>query len=207
MKPVQIETVIFDADGVLILSPMFSVPLEKEYGISQAETTAFFKGPFMHCLVGTADTRTELGPYLEKWGWKGTVDEFMDYWFKNEHTLNAPLMEYIAGLRRGGTPCFVATNQEAYRATYMLERMGFGEAFDGMYASAHLGHAKPAAAFFEKLLAELPVTDADRVLFWDDSETNVNAARGVGLHAETYTTFESFVHTMERFGFPAPAGW
>ncbi len=47
--------------------------------------------------------------------------------------------------------CCVATNQEKYRAQYMLDKMGFGDSFDKIYVSAYLGVQKPDVTFFEKV--------------------------------------------------------
>jgi len=38
-----------------------------------------FKNEFQPCLVGEADLKEQINPYLEKWGWKKSVDDFLEH--------------------------------------------------------------------------------------------------------------------------------
>lgn len=57
--------------------------------------------------------------------------------------------------------------------------------FDEVVASCHLGARKPDAAFYEALLDRLGCT-AGEVLFVDDREVNVEAARAVGIASHRF---------------------
>jgi len=35
---------------------------------------------------------------------------------------------------------YLATNQEKYRTAYLLDQMGFGRQFDGIFSSAYVGY-------------------------------------------------------------------
>ncbi len=54
--------------------------------------------------------------------------------------------------------------------------------FDDHFPSFRLGLAKPSPAIFERVV-ELLAVPADRVVFLDDNQVNVDAAAGVGLVA------------------------
>lgn len=193
----MISTILFDADGVLINSQMSSVYFEEKYGLDPAKTKDFYKGPFLDCLVGKKDMLKELPVFLEKWGWRKTVDDFVSEWFDFEHKINKSLLSDIETLRASGVKCYVATNQEKHRAEYMLSAMGFGRSFDGLFASAHLGSKKPDHEFFHAILKKLHITKPATVMFWDDSEENVTAAKEVGLHAELFTDYKSYRSVMD----------
>jgi putative hydrolase of the HAD superfamily len=195
----MLKVILFDADGVLINGKGFAVHLEQDLGWSQEKVLPFFAGPFQDCLSGKSDLKEVIAPFLQEWGWQQGVDDFLKYWFTVEHSVDQPLIDYIQRMRKAGIRCFVATNQERQRASYMLEEMGFSQSFDGLYASAHLGHTKPAREFFDRLLETLPDTTPEEMLFWDDMPANVAAARQRGLHAEIYTTFAEFQNTMEQY--------
>jgi putative hydrolase of the HAD superfamily len=195
----MIKVVLFDADGVLINGEMFSLILERDYGIPTEKTTPFYTGPFQECLTGKVDLKKVIIPYLKEWGWENSVDEFLSSWFKAEHTVDEEIIEYIQGLRSNGIKCYVATNQEKYRAEYMLEQMGFKDKFDKIYASAHLGHQKPDLKFYESVLKDISRANKDEVLFWDDSPAKVDGAIKFGIHGEVYTSFADFKLKMQTY--------
>ncbi len=195
----MIKALLFDADGVLLNGEYWSKHLARDYNVPYDKIEPFFLHEFKDCLEGKVDLKEAIAPYIPKWGWKGSVDELLDYWFKSEHVLDEPLVEYVQGLRSRGIKCYVATNQEKYRAQYMLEKMGFAESFDGVFASCNLGHQKPSKEFFAAVHDKLHDYKLSELLFWDDSEKFVEAARQVGLNAEVYTGFDEFKKKMKIF--------
>jgi len=197
----MIKVLIFDADGVLINGDIFSKRFSKEYNISIDKINPFFDGPFKDCLVGKADLKEALTPYLEEWGWKDGVDNFLEYWFSAEHFIDQELIDYIQEHRKNGIRCVMATNQEKYRAEYLFNKIGFIDSFDKMYVSAHLGHKKTNREFFEKLVKDLKNFDKDEILFWDDDIKNIETAKEFGINAELYTTFEDFKQKIKNYSF------
>lgn len=191
----MIKVIIFDADGVLITSEYVAVHLEREFGITKEQTDEFFKGVFYDCIVGKKDLKVELTPYLKKWGWTKSLDDFLDYWHTKEHVIDQTLLDYIQDLRKQGFLCCLATNQNRYRFAYMVKEMGFGDSFDRVYASEVLGHKKPDKEFYAKIVRDLGI-EREEVLFWDDREENVEAARAFGIQAELYTVFDEFKRKM-----------
>jgi putative hydrolase of the HAD superfamily len=192
----MIKALLFDVDGVLVNGERFSVHLERNYGIDQNKTIAFFKGEFKECILGKKDLKKILPKYLKSWGWKKSVEDFLNYWFKSEHSINEELMDYIKKLKHKGFQCYIATNQEKYRIEYLLDKMGFADNFDKIYASSHLGFKKPDLKFFEKLFTDLKNIEKDEILFWDNSIINVEAAQEFGIKAELYTDFADFENKM-----------
>ncbi len=196
----MITTLILDADGVLIHGKTFSERLARDYNVDHDKEKEFFTGKFQQCLVGEADLKESITPYLVSFGWQGTVDELLDYWFSEEYILNKDLIEYVGTLRKSSIRVVLATNQEKYRTQYMLDHMGFDGAFDKIYSSAHIGLKKPAIEFFAHLVEEMQV-DKDQVLFWDDDPRNISGALEYGIHAEFYHDYSLFLKVMsEKYG-------
>jgi HAD superfamily hydrolase (TIGR01509 family) len=191
----MITTLILDVDGVLIHGKTFSERLARDYDVDHDKERQFFTTTFQKCLVGEADLKESIAPYLASFGWAGTVDELLDYWFAEEYILNKELVAYVERLRASGIRVVLATNQEKYRTQYMLEHMGFDGMFDMVYSSAHLGLKKPAAAFFAHLVEDMNV-DKDEVLFWDDDQRNIDGALEYGIHAEFYNDYDAFQKIM-----------
>lgn len=79
-----------------------------------------------------------------------------------------------------------AMNNEARETNaYRMERFGLDQLFQVAFPSAALGVRKPDPAFFERVL-ELVCAPPERILFLDDREENILAARAAGIEALRY---------------------
>jgi putative hydrolase of the HAD superfamily len=190
------KAVLFDADGMTIVSQKFSDRMQAEQGISWEKMRSFFQGPFQQCKLGKADLKEELAKVVGEWGWTGSVESLMDYWLKTGSELNMSTIDLVGELTVQGIKCYLATNQEKYRAEYLRSELGLGNVFDGLFVSAELGHTKDDPAFFEKALARIGEEGDDvareEVLFVDHEEKNLAAAASVGLSTHAYHDFDTF---------------
>ena len=91
--------------------------------------------------------------------------------------------EELERLRGAGYAVHLATNQHRQRGQHMRTALGFDALFDESFYSWELGTKKPEATYFELALERIGAEPA-QVLFVDDMEVNVEAARAVGLAAE-----------------------
>ena len=192
------EAVILDADGVVIFPWRFAHHLERAHGITPEMTRPFFRGVFEECLVGKADVREVLPPFLDQWGWKGSVDDFMTSWLETEDAVDDRVIEVVRRLRRCGVTCCLATSQERNRAEYMKTAMGFLAEFDKLFFSCEMGCQKPDHRYFEAIERDLGLV-GESILFWDDSAVNVESARERGWNAEMYTGFEVFEKRLGNY--------
>jgi putative hydrolase of the HAD superfamily len=64
-------------------------------------------------LIGKADLKEVVRPFLKEWGWEKSVEDFLDYWFKSEHKIDEELVDYIQELRKKGVNCYLVTNQKS----------------------------------------------------------------------------------------------
>lgn len=193
----MITTVLFDGDGILVNKPFrFSDRFSKEYGVPMKKLLAFFENDFQPCLIGKADLKEVLRPYLAPWGWTKSVDDLLQYWFKSEHYRDEEVIKSIQQLRERGIACHFSTNQEKYRMEYMKKEMGFGSVFDQFFSSADLGYKKPDVKFWETIFERLQPIDKDNVLVWDDKIENVNSAVAFGFQTELYKDYGSYKKKM-----------
>lgn len=194
-----IRAICFDADGVVVYPQMqFSKYLKEEHGISPEMTRSFFRGVFSDCLVGKANLREVLPTYLQDWNWTGSVDEFIATWLERDHVVDTRLLNVIQRLRQDGFLCCLLTSQEHNRAEYMKTKMGFQDAFDYLFFSCEVGRQKPDQDYYQYIEKSLNL-EKESILFWDDLEINVIAARENGWKAEIYTGFDEFVKTMNKY--------
>lgn len=190
---------VFDADGVVIhASDRFWTYLDQALEVPRQAVIEYFDGVFPDLLAGRGDIKEALAPVLPGWGWRGTVEDFLNRWFVDESHVDDELIAIIQDLRKQGYTCAVATNQEKYRLRYLKEQMGFDRLFDRVFGSADVGDTKPHAGFYREVTARLGV-EPHTIVFWDDKEENVVAARACGWHAEQYTGRERFLSSLDRY--------
>jgi putative hydrolase of the HAD superfamily len=189
-----IRALLLDADGVVQLPrPTWRTSLEALCG-DRCRADEFLADVFAAerpCLTGEADFEVALEALLRKWGAGVSVEAALQIWTQIEPS--ADILELARGLRASGVSVSLATNQQTHRAGFMSSALGYADHFDHLLYSCDLGHCKPSAEFFSSALARLMI-DPKQVLFIDDHETNVSAARHCGLHAEVFHLSEG----MER---------
>ncbi len=179
----ELDWILFDADGVLQrtretwLDELTAAGGERgeEFvlAVFAAETACVAGGDFeaeMERLRGDFDLSATLWQILPE-----------DFWIQ----VDLAMLDAVRGLREQGFRCALATNQQNLRGAYMRGRLGFDEVFDEQFYSWELGVAKPDPGYFIAILDRLGAT-ADRVLFVDDHQPNVEGARAAGLHAELF---------------------
>lgn len=194
----MIKTVIFDTDGMVIRRQMyFSQRFSNEFRVPAEKITPFFKNEFRLCLAGKADLKEELVKYLEQWNWYKSLDNLLTYWFEHERDIDEKIIESVKTLRNKGIHCYLDTNNEKYRVRYILENLGLGNFFDGVFSSAELGYLKAEQEFWATIYKKLGKPDKTEVLVWDDDEKEVAAARDFGFQAELYTGFDNYEKRLE----------
>lgn len=191
----MIKTIIFDLDGMVHLAQgYFSVQVAKQYGIGEEVISEFFRNEFKLCLTGKADLKQELKPYLEKWNFPKTVEEFMKIWFEYGEFDN-DIMEYVKVLKQKGFKCILVTNNEKYRIQSYEKELSV---FDKVLASCNTGVTKPSIEMFDLALKESNC-QKDEVLFCDDKQKFIDAANEYGFKTHLYTDLKKFKEKIEKF--------
>ena len=121
---------------------------------------------------------------LEKWQSEVGLSEALQVWEMIEPAV--AVLDLVRIVRSQGTCVALATNQQRSRARYMTAVLGYADHFDALLYSCELGVAKPAPDYFVKACEKLRLDDSQEVLFIDDHESNVAAARAAGLRAEVF---------------------
>lgn len=199
------QVILFDADGMTIQSPRFSDRLEKEHGITWEKMKPFFQGPFNDCKLGKSDLKQELAKVVKEWGWHGTVDELMAFWFKDD-VIGEDIIDLVKNLRSQGVRCYLATNQEAYRAQYLRNDLGLSKIFDGLFVSTDIGYLKKDPKFFEEIVADLneasrgmsATLDREQILFVDHEAENIAAAKQASLSTYTFHDMDAFKEFLKQ---------
>lgn len=94
-------------------------------------------------------------------------------------------VQVLAEVRASGLPCYALSNMEADTFALRRDRFAFFDMFDGCVISGIERVAKPDPKIFEILLARYDLAPS-ATLFIDDADSNVAAARGLGMVAIRY---------------------
>lgn len=71
--------------------------------------------------------------------------------------------------------------------------------FDHVYASHEMGVAKPDVEFYRQIL-QAENCEAAKVVFIDDNEGNVEAAKGIGIQAIRFITAAALCEELQKLG-------
>ncbi len=188
----MIKYILFDIDGVLIPSntTLFSEKYSLEHKISKEIIVDFINNQGRLCKLGKADLLEELKQVKHVWNWTNSAEELLAYWINTEYLPNKKLIDVIQSLRKSGIKCYIASDNEKYRAAQLLQALEVNTNFDGYFFSYTLGYTKADGDYFQKILLELGINDPTQVLLVDDSERNVSVATNVGLKTYLYEKFE-----------------
>jgi putative hydrolase of the HAD superfamily len=148
--------------------------------------------------LGLSDLKKEVEPFLERWRYPGNVESCLQDWFEADSTVNAEVLDEVGRLRRRGVPCHIASTQEQYRAAYLESTMGLAARFDRLFFSCRLGVKKPQLEFYRRIASELGSPPA-ALLFIDDQQANVDAARTAGWSAERYAFGDDLPSLFARY--------
>jgi putative hydrolase of the HAD superfamily len=135
------------------------------------------------CLTGAADFESALAQVLRKWQSTISVEVALRAWTDIEPATD--ILDLVHSLRSSGICVSLATNQQAHRANFMTNSLGYRAYFDHLLYSCVLGFSKPSVEYFASTLAKI-AKEPSEVLFIDDHEANVSAARSCGLQGEVF---------------------
>ena len=189
---------LLDADGVVMpRERYFSTRYAEEFDVPVEKLLPFFKTEFRECQLGSKDLREALDKYLMDWRWQGSVNELLEYWFKDGSVPDTETMAVIRKARAEGIRCYLATDQEKYRAAYLWNDLGLKNDFDDSFFSCDLGARKIESLYWEKVLAALGNPDPASVFFWDDEKENIDVARKTGINAYLFTNVEDLKRELK----------
>lgn len=96
-------------------------------------------------------------------------------------------VDVLTELKAAGMRCYALSNMEPDTFTIRAGRFPFMKLFDGYVISGMEGVAKPDQRIFELMLQRYDL-DPATIVFVDDAQPNVDAARALGMNAVQYTS-------------------
>lgn len=182
-----LKAVLFDADGVIQRPGVDYTSAFAALGaLEREQISSLIRDIFaaeLPALTGQGDFTQDLLNVLSRWKLAHRLDDALRIWTSIE--ADTAILALVASLRSLGIRCCLATNQQAHRGSYMSETLRYRDIFDLQFYSYQLGVAKPASEYFRIIVKRLNLDPSD-VLFVDDHEPNVTAARSVGINGSLF---------------------
>lgn len=185
-RPGRIQALLFDLGGVLIDLDWDAVFAHWAAccgaDAARLRERFSFDEPYERHERGEITARAYFASLRGSLGIELTNDEFRAGW---ERVFAGPIAPTVELLRRidSRMPLYVFSNtNEAHRAAWMHDYAHALAPFRRIFTSCEIGIRKPERAAFEFIARAIGVAP-EGILFFDDTEANVEGARRVGLPA------------------------
>ncbi|MCB1646251.1 MAG: HAD family phosphatase [Pseudomonadales bacterium] len=195
----EIEVLLFDLGGVIIElsdlsevmagTPVASTELMQHW--AKSEHVFQFES-------GRCDRHTFARGIIEEFGLSHEPEDFLEAFGRWPTGFYEGSLQLLAELKTHyHTACLSNTN-DLHWDSFATES-AFVDGFHDHFLSFRMGLMKPGQEIFRAVLAQLDVP-ADRILFFDDSPRNVEAARQSGLQAEVTRTPNEVKRHLQAYG-------
>ena len=180
------DVILFDVGGVLLTNGWDHAERAQtlqHFGLESAAFEARHLAPYDAWERDAIPIKAYLDAtvFYEPRGF--SQDEFFSYMLTLSHALPNGALGILEEVAASGRYLVGALNNEARETNaYRFETFGLREFFDVALSSCYLGLRKPEAAMYRRAL-DILGRPAERILFIDDREENVAAARSAGMKA------------------------
>ncbi len=201
----SIEAVLFDYGMVLSAPPLASAweRMKSITGLDEARLHAGYWQPRHDYDRGTQTGEqfwrivgTHSGVLLTEEQIADLLAADIDLWGE----LNQPMVEWVWQLQQAGVRTGILSNMGDAMAAGLLAKYDWLANFHHRTWSYALKIAKPELDIYHHAARGLG-TEPNRILFIDDKEENLAAAREAGMQTVCYTSHAAFVEEMEARGF------
>ena len=194
-----IRAVVLDIGGVLevVDDDVFPAPAERRLGLAPGAIAGGLAGLPGDAVVGEVTEQQVRAEWQRALALDDRqVDALLDdFWRWYVGTLDRELFDWFAGQRPARLTAILSNSGPGARERERFH--GFEDVTDDIVYSHEVGLAKPDPAAYALVTRRLRV-EAGEVLFLDDVEANVVAARALGWHAVLHRDTASSIAEMER---------
>ena len=196
----HISTIFFDLFGVLLgidqsvviqyLSKLTDTPYLKTREITMGE-------PYMRLERGEVTFKEYVGDIsaMLPGGNRIDADSLREIWM-NSKIGEMPAVSLLDDLLIN-YPVWVISNTTEAHIKSLQSQFVFLNSFNGIITSERAGTHKPNPSIFNFALSEAN-TDVASSLFIDDSHTNTESAKNIGIVSHHYTEFDGLIDFLQK---------
>jgi epoxide hydrolase-like predicted phosphatase len=191
---VAIDAVLWDYGGVFSASPFDAMArLAASQGIEPERYVGLIFGPYdrdddhpWHRLergeIALGDARDAILELGRAEGVEADLLHFIAAMAQEGIGVREEVVALAREIKAGGTGTALVTNNVAEFREHWRKSIPLDDLFHHVVDSSEVGLRKPDPRIFELALERVGASDPGRVVFLDDYEGNVEAARRVGIH-------------------------
>jgi putative hydrolase of the HAD superfamily len=194
-----IRAVVLDIGSVLevIDDSVFPEPFERRHGLAPGSVAAACDWPGDPAIGELSEAELRAHWKLRLGLTDAQADELMvDQWRWYCGTLDQQLFDWFAGVRGRGLKAGIVSNSGP-GAREAERHFGFEGIVDDLVYSHEVGLKKPDPAIFRLASTRLDV-EPQEIVFLDDSQVCVDAARAAGWHAVLHEETPRSIAEVER---------
>jgi epoxide hydrolase-like predicted phosphatase len=186
----RIRLYIFDMGGVVSINSTFVQSIAAHLGMSVADFfTVAGTDPYL-LMTGELSVDQFWQKISQKTGIRIQQDLFSIYF----HPVLDKKVVYLAESLKAASRVVAGTNTMS--SHYEIHRkLGDYAVFDKVYASHHMGCAKPDPQFYTRI-TEAEMCSPSETVFIDDLEENVTSARMLGIHSILFSDPEALEESL-----------
>lgn len=178
----MIKAIIFDLNGVFMLSPKLSDRFQADFNIS--------KEVFLPALSEIMDKVRKPNaepafnywrPYIEEWGISFDEKQFWDYWFNAEKE-SSEMISLAQEIKQKDVKVIILSNNFKERSNFYNEYPALNQAVDKLYYSWKIGFVKPNPEAWKYVL-DANDLKPEECIYFDDQDKNLKAAESLGIKA------------------------
>lgn len=148
--------------------------------------------------AGKIDADSFAAQIVEELSLRVTADEFLEYFTVLPVKPYTGAVELLKTVReRYTTACFSNSNMLHWKRK--MVDMQLDDCFDHKFASHIMGQVKPDHSAFTQVINSLGIPAA-QILFFDDNQLNVDAARHAGMQAEVVAGLDELKRALLERG-------
>jgi 2-haloacid dehalogenase len=198
-----VNTVVFDLGGVLVdWDPRYL--LREVMPGREAEMETILRDVLNHDWNLERDRGDSWPEAMERLkaehpAWADIFDRYTERWTETLGGAHEDTVEILRELKERGTPLYALSNWSAAMFPHAEDRFEWLDWFDGVVVSGRVRMVKPERDIFDYLLSTYDLTAGD-ILFIDDHEPNVIAARSYGIAAHYFDGADGLRHRLVAEG-------
>jgi 2-haloacid dehalogenase len=198
-----VNTVVFDLGGVLVdWDPRYL--LRKVMPGREAEMETLLADVLNQAWNLERDKGDSWAEAMEKNKadypqWADIFDIYTERWAETLGGSHEDTVDILRQLKARGTPLFALSNWSAEMFPHAEATYDWLELFDGVVVSGRVGMIKPDREIFDYLLRTYGLEAGD-ILFIDDHEPNISAARSYGIRAHHFTAPDALREELVEAG-------